>query len=312
MPLVAQDLVVQYDHDHLDAHAFRGLELRPHVREAAISSEAEHVAAGRGEFRTQRRGKSPAQAREPTARQEAHAGAACGEEVGRPDRGVARVAHHDRFGREHPVEFLHQAFGADRRGGRRQVRGGLRAVGGMPAGDRLRHAGGCLPARRKVLRCDGLAELLQRQSCIAHQAQRLVVATHLEAVDIDMDEACRLREQRPRVGAVLVGTGTDQQDDVGLVDQRPQMPRTAARAHEVADNAHRQRMRLVDAALAHHRGRHRDAGRLLERCQRRLRARQMHAAASDDQRRPGRSQQPRGLLDQCRVRAATVERIRAQ
>ena len=126
-------------------------------------------------------------------------------------------------------------------------------------------------------RCEG-------QLCIADEAQCLVVAADFGAVDVQMDEARATWQQIPGIRAVLVGSIPDQQDHVGLVDERSMVTRHPARAHEISDDAKRERMALVDRTFAHRRGCDRQASALLQLRQLCRRVRQMHAAASHDKR----------------------------
>ena len=195
-------------------------------------------------------------------------GASARQVVGDPDRGVAGVGDDDVVRRRAP-----------RRGRAISRSGRIGAASESQQRRALRRR--CALAPSAMLRssagrgCAPLAEVAAgervppapRASSLASptQPQRFVVAADLRAVDVEMDEAGAPAATAPGIGAVLVGAVADQQDDVGLLDQRRRWRAMPPGAHEVADDAERQRMAFVDGALAHGRGRDRQAAALLQR-----------------------------------------------
>ena len=93
---------------------------------------------------------------------------------------------------------------------------------------------------------------LECQPGIADETEGGIIAANLGAVHVKLNIAGALRKERPAVGAILIGARADEEDDVGLADKIAHVVRAAAFAHEVADDAKRKRMGLIDASLPHH------------------------------------------------------------
>ena len=116
-----------------------------------------------------------------------------------------------------------------------------------------------------------------------------------------MNEPRGFRIQLPAIRAVLVGARADQQDHVGIVDDRLHVARRRELAEHVAGDAERQGMAFIHRALAHHRGHHRDVAILLQRREFGAGAGEVYATAGDDQRLAGGGQHAHCLVDPRRI-----------
>jgi hypothetical protein len=111
-------------------------------------------------------------------------------------------------------------------------------------------------------------ERLEREPRIADETQRFVIAPDFTGIDVGVNKTRGARKYRPGIRAVLCRARADQENDVGVFDERLQI---AARRHapqDISTDAERERMVFGDRTFAHD-GRHHGQVRfLLERGER--------------------------------------------
>ena len=115
--------------------------------ESAIAGEAHHACLGPCRLRAERERQPPAQTSEAARGDKALPGLTGGQKIGDPDRRIAGIGDHDRFGCQPRIEIGHQTFGPQGSG----IHIKLGHIGGMLApsfgDDRLDIGSACAAPR---------------------------------------------------------------------------------------------------------------------------------------------------------------------
>ncbi|GES52404.1 hypothetical protein Rhsp01_49050 [Rhizobium sp. NBRC 114257] len=69
----------------------------------------------------------------------------------------------------------------------------------------------------------GMNKLSERLARIPDQAQRLIIAADLLRIDINVDHLSTSRNLPPAIRAILIGSGSNQNDKVCLADESNRM-----------------------------------------------------------------------------------------
>ena len=276
--------VVDEEHDRRRARLHRAAELLHRHLEVAVAGQADDAGLRPGELRGDRRRQAVAH-RARLRPEQAHA---AGERqvLVAPGREVAGAVGQDRSGRQHRRQVAHHRAHVELAGLRR--RGEARLPGGVGGGE----PGG--PGRRRRRR-DGRERRHQPVGMRLHRQVGGVHAVELVGRGVGVDQPRghpRDAEERVAVAEDLAEDGADREDDVGLGQQRPDVPRLAEPA--VAGIG---RAGVVDQVLAAEVDDDRDRRRLGEGAQPGAAGLAPSAAAGDDQRPLGGRDEPDDRLD---------------
>ena len=217
--LEAEDAVVEQDHHDRQLFADGGLELGPHVAESAVADQGHHRGVGmRGSWRRAPAGLPsrgrPARAATGTAARGGGRAGSCPSRWWSSWRQPSTIAR-----RSARAESSSAATRSGRIG-----RTSLPVTSSRPPRwwrvarrDPRLDVGAGGTARLRSRSSERGEQRLAGQPGVARQPDgRLVVAADLGAVDVDLDERGIRGERAPGVGAVLVGAGADEHDDVGV------------------------------------------------------------------------------------------------
>ena len=277
------EAVVLDEHDdELDPLLDRGHELLAHHQVGAVADHHEHVAVGGSEAHAEAAGDLVAHRRVAVLDVVAL-------RVARPPQ-LVEVARHR--ARRADDDVARTARGVDRAdhlglGRQRAVAQRVRALDGrVPVAGQARRLRSVAVVDRPALERGG--QPLERRTGVGDEGDAGVLRG-VERGDVDVDEPDAVgREQRPRRRREVAPARPDPDDDVGVAGDRVRGRRACG-----ADRAERGRVVVRQRALAGLRLPDRDAGRLDEAPERVGRLAVDDAAAGDDQRPAGRSQQVR-------------------